>query len=341
MSSINRGKRDSDGLKSVAAIAIVFLIAAAGIIVWGYSKQAEYYRDADEHSYEYARNTYAPEANRCVVLPLEAQFDCIAKASDEYRKYRRDEYDLVAQKTSALWSYLMGSAAVIGMILSAFGVFLVWRTLVSTNIALGEAQKTSDAAITATNHAKEANDIMKGEQRPWLNVSVSFPDGVNISRDSVDIVVVPIIRNLGARPAHDVWVEIISALPGADVLTNITTQFGIFVTEVHNRRTLNPFVNGSVIFPNDVMASLRFPTVIEGDALAGLDFESEDGVIIPHIFCCCVYRDRQRGDLLTTAQSYMLTRRGRKGSVFIRIKDGVGFDEQIIRDQTFQPNMIT
>ena len=191
MSSGNRSNRDSHGLISAVVVGISLLVVAVGIIFWGYSKQTEYYRDADENNSKYARNTYAPEANRCIILPLEAQFDCIAKASDEYRNYRRDENDLVAQKTSALWSYLMGSAAVIGMILSAFGIFLIWRTFSATKEANEIAKETG------RDQSRAYVDIEKAELR--LGSQAMSNPGILVY-----------VRNSGSTPAK--WFSIESAV---------------------------------------------------------------------------------------------------------------------------------
>jgi hypothetical protein len=193
MSNGNGSKRDQDRLVPVATAALCLLFIGIGIIVWGYSKQAEYYRNADQHSAEYARNSYAPIADSCLKVAAESQFDCLSKATNEYRQYRRDEQDLASQKTSAIWAYLMGSAAIIGMILSAFGVFLVWTTFKAT-------RESNDLF-------KEANRVLKDEQRPWLVIKIdSF--GLDFGEGMTDGGAVPIsfnipitIKNVGKTPA--------------------------------------------------------------------------------------------------------------------------------------------
>ncbi|MGF7171522.1 hypothetical protein FHS91_003222 [Sphingobium xanthum] len=66
-------------------------------------------------------------------------------ASHERRANERDEQDLVAQKRSALWAYIMGAAAVIGMCLSVVGVYLVYTTFQATR----EANKIGQDALMA------------------------------------------------------------------------------------------------------------------------------------------------------------------------------------------------
>jgi hypothetical protein len=199
MSNRDGSKRFSDGLVSAAILAAILLAVGGFAINWGYSKQVEYYRNADQNSAEYTRNTYAPEANRCLLrfVTSESQADCIAEASNKERNYRRDEQDLAAQKTSAIWAYLMGSAALIGMILSAFGVFLVWRTFSATREAnliareIGEAQVRAYLSEEKTFFEWEGNLDQKFKashvwknsgQSPALNC-LSFVDHVIVGFD--------------------------------------------------------------------------------------------------------------------------------------------------------------
>ena len=134
---------------SLIAFAFATVIAIGvglAAISYGISKQIEYNRNANQYSAEYASHTYYPERYACLLLPLQNQSNCIAKATDAARNYDRAEQDLVAQKTSALWAFLMGSGAIVGLILSAIGIFLVWTTFNATkesNIIareIGEAQ---------------------------------------------------------------------------------------------------------------------------------------------------------------------------------------------------------
>lgn len=149
MSSGNGRKRYPIGIIIAAIVTVAFLIGGLAAIRFGFLEQVKHYRNAEQNSAKYTRNTYAPEVNRCLHLPRESQADCVAQASNEERKYRRDEQDLAAQKTSAIWACLMGSAALIGMILSAFGVFLVWRTFNATSDANRISRRVGEAQIRA------------------------------------------------------------------------------------------------------------------------------------------------------------------------------------------------
>jgi hypothetical protein len=146
MSDVDGRKRSTIGLIAVACVAVIGIAIAGLVILWGNTKQAEYERDAYQHSAEYARDTYGPEQNACVTLSAELQANCIAEARDKARNNERYEQDLVAQRTSAVWTFIMGSAAVVGMVLSTFGVYLVWTTFNATRDAnkitreIGKAQ---------------------------------------------------------------------------------------------------------------------------------------------------------------------------------------------------------
>ena len=67
---------------------------------------------------------------------------CIYEARQTQRENEREEQDLAAQKVTAWWTKIMGIAALIGMALSAVGVFLVWTTFNETRKANSIAKET-------------------------------------------------------------------------------------------------------------------------------------------------------------------------------------------------------
>jgi hypothetical protein len=87
-------------------------------------------------------------------------------------------------------------------LLTIAAVILLWRTLSSAN-------KTNIAAIKAANAATEANQIMRDEQRSWLDFTIRMKDfaitGGNKCSGSASMV----IKNIGKSPAHNVTVEIV------------------------------------------------------------------------------------------------------------------------------------
>jgi hypothetical protein len=130
----------------IAGIVISVIIAAL-FIIWGRLESAEYQREADYKTAEYSAYTYEKVGQSCLRLSSPDKVECLAQARHERRAYERNEQDLVAQRQSALWAYIMGAAAVIGMGLSVIGVFLVWTTFNETRRANEIASRVSAADL--------------------------------------------------------------------------------------------------------------------------------------------------------------------------------------------------
>jgi hypothetical protein len=146
----------SNWLKGRAArLALFGLLAFAPVMVaigaagYGFYQQSEYEREADKRYQEYAAHTYYPKREACLKLPFLSQKDCIAKAESEAREYERGEQDLVAQRVTAIWTSLMGSAAIVGMMLSVLGIFLVWTTFKATKKGNKITRKVGEAQTRA------------------------------------------------------------------------------------------------------------------------------------------------------------------------------------------------
>ena len=105
----------------------------------GRSWQAVYERTATENTREYQDYAYRPALRACDRSPPLDKAKCIADAREAERSNARDEYDLEAQRVTALWTGIMGMAAVTGMMLSALGVWLVFTTF-------RETKRSADAA---------------------------------------------------------------------------------------------------------------------------------------------------------------------------------------------------
>lgn len=141
-------KRYSTALIAVAILAVLGLGGTASF-KYGSERQAEYERYADNRRREYTANTYSPERQRCFRLAAGFQHNCVTEAKEEYDDYHREQQDLVAQRVTALWTKLMGGAAIVGMVLSAFGVFLVWTTFNATRDGNVISKRTGEAQVRA------------------------------------------------------------------------------------------------------------------------------------------------------------------------------------------------
>jgi len=85
-----------------------------------------------------------------------ALIECVAdtvKASQDQKNSRQDLY---AQEAMARWTAVMAGSAILGFGVAVLGVYYLRETLI----------RTADAAEAANN----TNEIMRAEQRPWLEI---------------------------------------------------------------------------------------------------------------------------------------------------------------------------
>lgn len=113
--------------------------------------------------------------------------------TDAKRKDQREESDLNAQWQMARWTENAVYVAVASCILSFIGILLIWSTLIHTR--------------RAAEAARDANDIMRSEQRPWIKIKIkgaalTVKDGLLIAEIAVEC------RNIGRAPAFDVHVGV-------------------------------------------------------------------------------------------------------------------------------------
>lgn len=160
----------------------VAVLFCAGWIGYGLSESAHYQRQADANNEKYASYTREKVAKICVGVSRLEAVKCLHDARDAQREYRYSQLDLVAQRQSALWAYIMAAAAVIGMGLSVIGVWLVWTTFRAT---------------------KEANVIASESERPWLELvvgdEIEAKGGDGRSSPSVSLSIT--LKNHGGVPA--------------------------------------------------------------------------------------------------------------------------------------------
>ncbi|MGB7655423.1 MAG: hypothetical protein WBL74_08070 [Novosphingobium sp.] len=184
MSDSNRNERYSDWLVR-AAFAVLILITAAGGL-YGLSKQVSYEQTAENHAQEYTRNAGEKANQACLTLPRSQQSQCLVDTKREQDDQGRDKHreydDLVAQQTSALWTKIMGLAAITGMILSVVGVWLIYATFQET---------------------RAANDIAKDDQRPWIDIEI-VDVSMSSSTETFDLTANIRIANRGQSPALNV-----------------------------------------------------------------------------------------------------------------------------------------
>jgi len=119
----------------VNALGAAAIVVTALLIVAVSRESSGYEREASDRSYQYARNAERQIAAYCGPRIAGDPAKCKDEAAQAAREYQRKEQDLAAQKVTAWWTAVMGGAAVAGVILSAFGIFLVYRTFRTTQEA--------------------------------------------------------------------------------------------------------------------------------------------------------------------------------------------------------------
>lgn len=164
---------------SIASLFIVIVVQLARVGQW----EIDY--DAASNAASYAADAKYDIATECNGLTAQARDDCEDKINDPARANQRDEYDLAAQRTMALWTAIMGGMAVVGVALSGVGVYLIWRTWDATRIAANNSGATFRAYL-----AKERGYLTLADTKVrWSGNSLAPTSGVSIS-----------IKNLGLSP---------------------------------------------------------------------------------------------------------------------------------------------
>lgn len=170
---------------AIAGLALILALISAGLYY-----QAEYAHESNARADNYAKHASDQIEQACVGIVRTEKAQCLRKAITEYRKQaddnRRDYNDLTAQRTSALWTQIMGIAALIGMGLSVVGVVLVWTTF-------RETKRSSDAAV------KNYEAFVKFES-PMLDVDFSKLSFLLINNEPHANVRFA-VRNIGRSPA--------------------------------------------------------------------------------------------------------------------------------------------
>lgn len=133
-------------------------------------------------------------------------------AAEEDR--RRDQSDLQAQESMALWAFWMFIAAVASVVLTSIGVVMIWRTLLYTRDAAIHAGRAVDEAKHATAAAQETNRVTQeiGIKQTRANIAYldyEINDSSHMSYTD-DTAVRLVFKNFGQSPARDVCFDIMN-----------------------------------------------------------------------------------------------------------------------------------
>jgi hypothetical protein len=165
-------------IAKVAGLATLAVLAIFGL------RQLQVHSDELEQYAAYRSDIHRQNAEYhiervCPTAP--SKIDCINQTRQAKRENQREEQDLAAQKITAWWTQVMGIAAMIGMALSAVGVYLVWTTFAET---------------------RRGNAIARNVQRPWMKASAEIVKFQPFS-DRFEFSIAVKITNIGSMIAED------------------------------------------------------------------------------------------------------------------------------------------
>lgn len=148
MANLDDKKRSSRGVAEplrlkkwlLPAFAFAMLTIAGGSVQhWIHYSDAA--RNSEIHA-KIASNLIAVKCQAPATRP-----ECVANIEQSKRANVREEFDLYAQTSVALWTAIMGAMATVGIALSGIGVYLIWRTWDATREAANSARLTLDAYL--------------------------------------------------------------------------------------------------------------------------------------------------------------------------------------------------
>jgi uncharacterized membrane protein len=164
----------------VAAFFVIVIIQMARSLQW----EADY--DASRQAANYAAVADDQIIAECAGLAGRDRESCANKIDRSAREQQRNEYDLAAQQTMALWTAIMGGMAIVGVALSAIGVYLIWGTWKQTGEAAENSRRTLRAYI-AKERAIMRVLVAKYKLQQRLRTPHTF---------------LPEVHNLGQSPGH-------------------------------------------------------------------------------------------------------------------------------------------
>jgi hypothetical protein len=186
MSGSDRGSTDKNRLIQACIIAFFFIGMFSG---WGYWFQSGYYQQAADKSAQYQGWADDEIRQRCGNRPDIFREKCERKINQTAHENKRNEYDLYAQRTSALWAGIMAIAALFGIGLSGVGVWLVKTTFDETRKANSIAKETLFRQLRAYVTVESLVDVnMTGGMSITLHNSGATPaSGVKVVYDKLQV----------------------------------------------------------------------------------------------------------------------------------------------------------
>lgn len=197
--------------------AFIALLSVEPYQQWAYGKEGAAQQQGDEK----------PELNDRSLTALQDSIERIAASAEsiEAQDNSPDEKqhasrDLDAQEGMWFWAKVAAIAATIAALLTAVGLIMLWRTLhwtrdaaLHANTMADEAEKATQAALTAANATVDANEINKisAERRDRAYLSVT-PLGVRSLVGNSNCIGYVLLKNVGATPAYNVSLKVMAEI---------------------------------------------------------------------------------------------------------------------------------
>jgi len=191
MSGSNQGAISNAELKRYVKLAA---IVAALILTYGIIQHTIYYHQATSNAEYYSKNAKKQLSFDCTRIERIEPSDCSRKINNTARQQQRDEYDLYSQQAMALWTSVMGGMAIVGVFLTALGVWFVKRTLDATLEAVDRTGDATDAVL-------KSNEIAKKFSRQQLQANISLSDVTHNTKLNKKVYVKLRVTNDGQTPA--------------------------------------------------------------------------------------------------------------------------------------------
>jgi hypothetical protein len=162
-----------------SALCTALIVVAAGAI-----QQSVYFAAASRQAAQFEKDARLQRTRQCALV--DAAPDCAVAINRGSRSNRRAEFDLYSQKSMALWTAIMGAMAVVGITLSAAGVYLVYGTWRQTAEAAEYSRRTLRSYI-----ARERALLGIGAARSTTDNKSANPNGFVVR-----------CQNIGHSAAH-------------------------------------------------------------------------------------------------------------------------------------------
>jgi len=198
MPDSNRSGHD----QAVGAIVAVLVTAGLLFAVWQAATLSEKYtQQSEQAARKYADRTEERIRSTCLNTEVGAFVKCVDEIVKTSQEAQTAQRDLAAQNHMAFWAFAMFWPAAGSLLLTAIGVFMIWRTLVYTAVAAQYSKEMAVSATEATKAARQQADIAERSQRPYV-----IPSGVQRvtqvgSNDDAKAAVVYSLGNFGSTPA--------------------------------------------------------------------------------------------------------------------------------------------